>query len=243
MNISDITEAKVARASDKKPKKIKPSSGHESPHPMQGKLVGESKPQKPKPYEPNKNQPNPVAKHSRNKSGAGAHKSTKDYDRKNKKADIKARMDEGPLVVNKDSDLNKMIDTFLDSWKSQRHSDDEYAELLKALGYKLEKDGQRSVITKEDLDEAKGDIRKAMGAAALIAALGLSMPSAKDTPLGKELKQAASAGDAVAEYHLKNMDFYVDANDQRTLVNLKIKYLEDSDREDVAAYLAKKAGK
>ena len=76
----------------------------------------------------------------------------------------------------------------------------------------------------------------------MIAALGLSMPSAKDTPLGKELAQAASAGDPVAAYHLKNMDLYVDANDQRTLVNLKIKYLEDSDREDVAAYLAKKAG-
>jgi hypothetical protein len=39
------------------------------------------------------------------------------------------------------------------------------------------------------------------------------------------------------------MDLYVEANDQRTLVNLKIKYLEDSDRDDVEAYLAKKAGK
>ena len=38
------------------------------------------------------------------------------------------------------------------------------------------------------------------------------------------------------------MDFYVEANDQRTLVNLKIRYLEDSDREDVYDYLAKKAG-
>jgi hypothetical protein len=93
------------------------------------------------------------------------------------------------------------------------------------------------------LEEGNGNIRKAMGAAALIAALGLSMPSAKDTPLGKELSQAASAGDEVAAYHLKNMDLYVEANDQRTLVNLKIKYLEDSDRDDVEAYLAKKAGK
>jgi len=240
MNISDITEAKVARASDKKPKKIKPSSGHESPHPMQGKLVGESKPQKPKPYDANKDQPNPVAKHSRNKSGAGAHKSTKDYDRKNKKADINARMDEGPLVLHGISGVNGMLDRFLDSWKSESHTEEEYAELLKVLGKHIEFDGKRAVLT--DLDEGNGNIRKAMGAAALIAALGLSMPSAKDTPLGKELKQAASAGDAVAEYHLKNMDLYLDANDQRTLVNLKIKYLEDSPREDVAAYLAKKAG-
>ena len=33
---------------------------------------------------------NPVAKHSRNKSGAGAHKSKKDYDRKQIKAMDKA---------------------------------------------------------------------------------------------------------------------------------------------------------
>jgi hypothetical protein len=38
------------------------------------------------------------------------------------------------------------------------------------------------------------------------------------------------------------MDLYVEADDQRTLVNLKIRYLEDSDREDVHDYLAKKAG-
>lgn len=242
MNISDITEAKVARASDKKPKKIKPSSGHESPHPMQGKLVGESKPQKPKPYEPNKNQPNPVAKHSRNKSGAGAHKSPKDYSRKNKKSDINAQMNEGPLVLQGKHGVNGMIDRFIDTWKSKNPSEEEYADLMKVLGKHIEfQDGKRVVLT--DLEEGNGNIRKAMGAAALIAALGLSMPSAKDTPLGKELSQAASAGDEVAAYHLKNMDLYVEANDQRTLVNLKIKYLEDSDRDDVEAYLAKKAGK
>ncbi len=37
-------------------------------------------------------QPNPVAKHSRNKSGAGAHKSAKDYDRNKMKADIKKEL-------------------------------------------------------------------------------------------------------------------------------------------------------
>lgn len=40
---------------------------------------------------------NPVAKHSRNKSGAGAHKSSKDYDRKKKKADIDSQLDEAEL--------------------------------------------------------------------------------------------------------------------------------------------------
>jgi len=37
---------------------------------------------------------NPVAKHSRNKSGAGAHKSPKDYDRKNAKKEIKQELGE-----------------------------------------------------------------------------------------------------------------------------------------------------
>jgi hypothetical protein len=37
-----VSEASQAKASDKKPKKIKPTKGHSSPHPMRGKLVGES---------------------------------------------------------------------------------------------------------------------------------------------------------------------------------------------------------
>tara|TARA_Y100000389_G_C17456308_1_gene518423 strand:- start:1563 stop:2285 length:723 start_codon:yes stop_codon:yes gene_type:complete len=240
MNISDITEAKVVRSSDKKPKKIKPNTGHESPHPMQGKLVGESKPQKPKPYNANKDQPNPVAKHSRNKSGAGAHKSAKDYDRKNKKADIKDRMTEGPLVLQGMSGVNSMLDRFLDAWKSKNPTEEDYAELMKVLGKNIEfGDNKRVVLT--DLDE--GNVGKAVGALALIAALGYAMPSAKDSPLGKELAQAAQQGDAVAEYHLDNLDLYMDASDQRTMINLKIAYIDDSPREDVKAYLAKKAGK
>jgi hypothetical protein len=240
MNIFDITEAKVVRSSDKKPKKIKPNTGNESPHPMQGKLVGESKPQKPKPYDANKNQPNPVAKHSRNKSGAGAHKSTKDYSRKNKKSDISAQMNEGPLVLQGKSGVNGMLDRFLDSWKSSDPSEEQYADFFKVLGKHIEfQDGKRVVLT--DLEE--GNIGKAVGALALVAALGYVMPSAKDSPLGKELAHAAQQGDAVAEYHLDNLDLYMDASDQRTMINLKIAYIDDSPREDVKAYLAKKAGK
>ena len=42
MKISQITErAKHAKAKDKKPKLNKPNKGHQSPHPMQGKMVGE----------------------------------------------------------------------------------------------------------------------------------------------------------------------------------------------------------
>lgn len=43
MKISQITErAKHAKAKDKKPKVNKPNLGNESPHPMQGKMVGEA---------------------------------------------------------------------------------------------------------------------------------------------------------------------------------------------------------
>jgi len=42
MKILQITErAKHAKAKDKKPKVNKPNKGHQSPHPMQGKMVGE----------------------------------------------------------------------------------------------------------------------------------------------------------------------------------------------------------
>ena len=34
----------------------------------------------------------------------------------------------------------------------------------------------------------------------------------------------------------------MEAGDQRTMINLKFAYIEDSPREDVKAYLAKKAG-
>jgi hypothetical protein len=110
-----LNEAEQVKAKDKKPKKIKPNKGNESPHPMRGKLVGEgNRPQKPKAYQPNKNQPNPVAKNSRNKSGAGAHKSPKDYDRKGKQMDIQRQLDEGPFIADRsvilDSILNKVRD-------------------------------------------------------------------------------------------------------------------------------------
>ena len=97
-----------------------------------------------------------------------------------------------------------------------------------------------------DIDEAKGDIRKALAAAGLAGALAvgggaaLDATSAKKSPLGQELKLAAQAGDEVAAHHYKNLDFYAQ-EDMRTLINLKIAYLDDSDREDVHAYLAKKA--
>lgn len=67
-----------------------------------------------------------------------------------KKIKNESALAEGPLVVTRDSDLNNMIDTFLANWKSKQHTDDEYAELLKALGYKMERDGQRTTLVKEE---------------------------------------------------------------------------------------------
>jgi len=130
MKLTDfLNEANQVKAKEKKPKKIKPNKGHESPHPYQGRLVGESKPQKPKPYDPNKNQPNPVAKHSRNKSGAGAHKSEKDYDRKDKRKDILSRMDEGEeRSIIQQACIQKLIDNFAGRESSYENKEElEYA--------------------------------------------------------------------------------------------------------------------
>ena len=42
MRLSEIFEADQVKAKEKKPKKVKPNMGHKSPHPYQGRLVGES---------------------------------------------------------------------------------------------------------------------------------------------------------------------------------------------------------
>jgi len=96
----------------------------------------------------------------------------------------------------------------------------------------------------DEVDEAQGSLRKGLATVGVLAALmgANHMTSAKHTPLGKELQQAAQAGDTVAAYHLDNLDLYTDAGDQRTLINLKIAYIDDSPRDDVKAYLTKKAG-
>ena len=228
MKIGDIVEAKQVKAKSKKPKKTKPNTGHESPHPYQGKLVGEDVtklntepmldklPHKEvesaihrwvnqddhielsngmhilsgenhgyadnvalivdqdyqiidhdddivdlmqqftsqeidpsiveaivekcwKGYQkkgmktmfgkrvPNcvkkenkkynmPKQPNPVAKHSRNKSGAGAHKSAKDYDRNKMKADTRKALDEGEerSIIHQGA-VDELITTFGES--------------------------------------------------------------------------------------------------------------------------------
>ena len=77
---------------------------------------------------------------------------------------------EGPLVLSRPSDLMRMLDTLLDGWKSKDHTDEEMAQLLKALGYKMDKKGDRTVLVQED-DLEEGAIRKGIAAIAMIAAL------------------------------------------------------------------------
>lgn len=72
---------------------------------------------------------------------------------------------EAPLVLSSSSDLMNMLDSLLQGWKKKEHSDAEVEELLKALGYKIDKKGDRTVLVQE------GPIGKALSAVALIAGL------------------------------------------------------------------------
>lgn len=145
------------------------------------------------------------------KKGKGSYQRTPKH-----KNDFKeAELSEGPLVLTRDSDLRNMLDTLLKGWLSQgSHSDEEYRELLKALGYRIERDGQRSVITKEnfEIDEAPGDIRKGMAAIAMIAALwGVNKNLAQDAYDASPQLQKLTAYLEVAKDH----------NDQRMIDQLE----------------------
>jgi len=117
-------------------------------------------------------------------------------------------------------------------------SDDQMLEFLEINDILVEDIDDDSEILDEDLKKtlAALGLTGALG----LGAIGMEATSAKHSPLGKELQVAAQQGDEVAAYHLKRLDFYVQ-EDPRTLVNLKIAYLDDSDREDVKDYLAKTA--
>ena len=243
MIITEVTQQVKAKTPVKKAKGIQKS------HPYKGKLVGEAD-------EP-KADKSARAKLDHSLRAQG-HKVEKDRKKEMKKGVVKHKgtpMGEASLVFHKEHELRGMLDTLLTSWKQQDHTADDYARLLKALGWTYKKSGNKIELVKagppptnhgimgivDSVDEAKGDIRKGLGALAIAASLygvGSLSPSAEDTPLGKELAAAAKAGDEVAAYHLDSLDLYVDENMQRTLVNLRIAYLEDSPRQDVKAYLS-----
>lgn len=66
----------------------------------------------------------------------------------------------------------------------------------------------------QPVEEAPGDIRRGLAALALAGTLwgAGELTSAKQTPLGQALQQAAAQGDERAAEHLKNLDTYVEAN-------------------------------
>ncbi len=105
-----------------------------------------------KPELPKQN--NPVAKHSRNKSGAGAHKSPKDYDRRKEKQDLRKQLDEAPLVMHlKDAD-NIAIDK-TDKWLKSHYEKGNpekkmsaYKKLGNLVGYEISPRGEDTVIFK-----------------------------------------------------------------------------------------------
>ena len=98
-------------------------------------------------------QNNPVAKHSRNMPGAGAHKSAKDYDRKNKRKDINKQLDEAPLVMPyssaSDTALNHTA-RWLQSHYSKKNDrrGEAYKKLGKLVGFDVEERGKDSIMFK-----------------------------------------------------------------------------------------------
>lgn len=142
------------KSKDSKPKKIKPTPGNESPHPMRGKLVGEAD-------EPTKDKSaRATLNHSLLSRG---HKVVPDKKKALKKGDVKHRkslyqemtdLEEGPLVISRSSDLMGMLDVLLKDFKSKHPSDEEIKALLKSLGYVMTRDGERTTLVKEDYDPA-----------------------------------------------------------------------------------------
>jgi len=99
-------------------------------HSPTGHYVEEANSKKPKLPKQN----NPVAKHSRNMSGAGSHKSTKDYDRKNKKKDISSQLDEGPYVASR----RDIVHSVMREIEAKAHVDDNFLHhLAELIGKKL----------------------------------------------------------------------------------------------------------
>ena len=132
---------------------------------------------------------------------------------------------EGPLVLNRPSDVLRMLDTLLAGWKSKDHTDEEMALLLKALGYKMDKNGNRTVLVQEDdLEEAPGTIRKGIAAIAMIAALwGVNNHMAQQAYDASPQLQKLTAYLEVAQEH----------NDQRMIKQLEQRIENHKTRLDI----------
>ena len=142
MKITEVTKPNQLKANSRTPKVIKPSKGHESRNVTRGKLVGEAD-------EPKKDtSARATLNHSLLSRG---HQVVPDKkkpipDRKQKHKGKKINFDEGVVVISRPSDLMAMLDTLLKSWKGKEHSDQEFEELINALGYTYKKEGDRVEI-------------------------------------------------------------------------------------------------
>lgn len=139
-----ISEVKVVRAKSKKPKLIKPNKGHESPHPMQGKLVGEA--DQPKDDKSARFK----IDHSLRSQG---HKVEKDRKKEMKKGVVKhkGQQFEAAVKLNKKSDLFQYLDSLLNSFKGKDPQDKELELLLKAMGKRLKVDKEKGTYTIESI--------------------------------------------------------------------------------------------
>lgn len=139
-----ISEVKVVRAKSKKPKLVKPNKGHQSPHPMQGKLVGEA------------DQPTDDKSarykidHSLRSQG---HKVEKDKKKEMKKGVVKhkGKQFEAAVKLHKKADLFQYLDALLSSYKSKDPQDKDLELLLKAMGKRLKVDKESGTYTVESI--------------------------------------------------------------------------------------------
>ena len=102
--------------------------------------------------------------------------------------------------------------------------------IMKMMDYgkrMLEKEGATKIADKDEVEEGK-IANIAMGALLGLGAMwgAGEATSAKNSPLGDALKAAAQAGDTIAMDHYKNLDLYVDGNDQSIMKMLNSKYLK-----------------
>lgn len=116
--------------------------------------------------------------------------------------------------ANTDLDLHDVTEKMIELSKGGPISMADYEEIVGSAG------------SEHEIDEAKGDIRKGLGALAIAAALygGLQVTSAENTPLGKAMAAAAEQGDPVAAEHLDKLDFYSEENPVM-IIKLSKKYL------------------
>jgi len=112
---------------------------------------------------------------------------------------------------------------------------------------------QYEVNLEEGIKDTLKKAAVAGGVIAMLLGINSLAPTAKDGELGKALQshiQQSGEDTDLAKYYYKNLDFYADQSDQRTLINLNIKFNPDFQtnrvkydptRTDVEEFLRKQA--